>query len=209
MARKSTTGLQPSRRLVLLVFGALAFWILAVFTGLRLPYVYTSLAFLLRVFVMFPLMLSGLTYLCFIYRKPNQLTGYKQAMNNLPVGKERVKATAWGLLGLVLIPGTLAWTSIAFPAWATQLFASERYAHVFQINDITVRSGAKWSTVFDLELTDASGEKVMLRLSRSRYEMNRWRSGEDICVIGRAWMFGAIVDGTSRDLDRCRPESTG
>lgn len=204
MVRSPNNFVQPSRRLVIFVFGALAFWILAVFTGMRLPFVHTSLAFLLRVFVLFPLMLAGLTYLCFIYRKPRQLTGYEQAIKNLSIGKERIKATAWGLLGLVLIPGTLAWTSIAFTAWATQLFASERYAHIYRISDVTVRSGAKWSTLFDLDLIDTSGNKVMLRLSRSRYERNRWKSGEDICVIGRVWMFGAIVDETSRHLDMCR-----
>ena len=186
-----------------LAFGCVLLWVFITYSGRRLPYIYTELSDHLRVFGLFPLLLGLMVYFGFIYHKSGEATGYRQSMNKLPVGKERVKATAWGLFGLLLISGGLAWTSTAFPAWATNLFATERYAYEYSIADITKRNGPVWSALFDLQLIGAEGDEVTLRLNRIRYERNRWKTGERICVLGRTSVFGTIIDDTTRQLSRC------
>lgn len=192
-----TSSLRKKIGWLMLTGGGL--WMLIVVTGTRLSYLYTDFSFQIRAFVLFPLLLIALVYFGFIYHKPNQKTGYKQAMSNLHSRKDRIKTTTWGLLGLILIPATIAWTSIAFPAWAAKLLATEKYEKSYEITDITVRSGAVWSTLFDLDLTDPlTKERVVLRLRRSQYDQSHWRSGEHICVQGRASMFGTIIDDVSK-----------
>lgn len=193
----------PSKKMICLTFGALMLWGLIVSIGIRVPYLYTEFAFQVRTFALYPLLLITLIYFGFIYHKPNQKTGYMQAMDGLSTRKERIKNTLMSGVGLVGIPAFIAWTSIAFPAVATQLFASERYTKICYIDDINHRSAAGARTLFDLEMTNIAGEKVSLLLSRSRYEQNNWRTGEKICVIGRTGIFGTIINETSRYLDRC------
>lgn len=194
----------PPRHVVWIAFSVTALWMLVVLTGMRLPLLRTTIVDGIRVFVLFPLLLGIIIYLVMIRRWPNQPdTLYRMRMKQISTKKEKTKGVALTVFGFLFMTGSLAWTSIAFPAWATMLFASERYMHVYHIDDIHTRSGAQWSTLFDLAMTDAIGEKAALILSRSRYEKNRWRSGEDICLMGRTWMFGTIIDDSSRYLDRC------
>lgn len=204
MARKLNDHMQPSKRTVLLVFGLLSLWMLMVYTGMRLPYLYTELAFSIRAFLLFPALLGLFVYFSMIHRwKGQSKTLYALRVRRLQTRREKLKGAALTAFGFLLIAGGFAWTSVAFPAWITQLFASKRYMHEYRINDITARSGAKWSAVFDLEMIGATGERVTLRLSRSRYEKSRWKSGDDICVIGRTWILGTVIDDATRYFDKC------
>lgn len=200
---EDTFSLRKKTTWLVLIGGGV--WTLIIISGTRLSYLYTEFSFQIRAFVLFPLLLIGLAYFCFIYHKPNQKTGYRQAMSNLRTRKDRIKATAWGLLGLISIPATIAWTSVAFPAWAANLLANERYVKAYEISDITVRSGAVWSTLFDLDLMDPSTkESAVLRLRRSQYDQSLWKRGEHICVQGRMSMLGTIIDNVSREVHNCR-----
>lgn len=186
------------------VFGTLMFWAVSAYTGMRLPYIYTEFAFQARAYFLFPLLLGGLAYLVFVYRRPSQPTGYMQTMNQLKTRKEKIQGTLWGLGGLVLLPSGFAWTSIAFPAWAAELTASEPYRHVYQVVKVKARSGAMWSALFDLTLeSEKVGEPVVLRLNREMFDQHSWKRGEMICVIGRTSIFGIIIDTVSADLGNC------
>lgn len=181
------------------------FWAVGAFTGMRLPYLYTEFAFQARAFVLFPLLIGTLAYLALIYRTSKQPeTLYMMRMKQFSTKKEKTRATAWALFGLMLIPGTIAWTSIAFPAWAAELFASEPYRHAYQVMEVKARSGPQWSALFELSLEDMSGgEPVTLRLNRRMYDEHRWKRGEMICVKGRASIFGTVIDATSTDIQQC------
>ena len=202
MARKVVFR-QPSKRAIWLSFLAVALWAVLMQTGTRLPYLHTHFSFLLRAYILFPTLLAPLLYAAFVYRLPNQSIGYIELIKQQSTRVRRMKAAVFSLIGLVLIPGGLAWTSIAFPAWAAEVFARTPYVHVYYIEDIKVRSGPVWSTLFDLDLTSISTKPVTLRLNRSRYESNHWKTGEWICVLGRTSIFGTIIDDTSRYLGRC------
>jgi hypothetical protein len=184
--------------------GAFALWGLTVATGMRLPFIYTQFTFQSRAFIVFPLLLAICIYCAFIYRNGNQPSGYKQAMNRLPDRKSKLKETAWGVAGFLLLTGGFAWTSVSFPAWAANLLATTAFERTYQINDITTRSGPVWRTLFELKLSDTkTGEEVELPLTRRRYETHHWKIGESICVKGRTSIFGAIADGETRDVESC------
>lgn len=195
----------PTRFAVAITFAGLFLWVAIVTTGTRLPYIYTAFATQVRTFVVFPLLLGGLIYRIYFYRRPGQPSGFEWRMSLLSSRGERLKAGLIGVVGLFLVSGGIAWTSVAFPAWATKLFATDVVVHQYVVHEITRRSGPEWSTLFDLELTDArSGESVVLRLPRAQFELNRrWKPGDSICVRGRKSLFGTIVDSTSRDERSC------
>lgn len=193
----------PTIRTVILVFALLLLWIVLVETGTRLPYLYRSIDTEIRLYLIFPLLLAITVFYAFIYRKSGDKTGFQQAIENAGSKKERSRVVIYGIGGCLLCPAGIAWTSIAFPAWAAQLVADTPYSHIYHIDDITLRSGSKWSTLFDLEMSSPALEPVTLRLNRSRYELNHWKSGDSICVMGRTSVFGTIIDETSRELSRC------
>lgn len=169
-------------------------WAFGVLTGTRLPYLRTEFSFNLRLFIFFSL-LGLVIYLLFVHRRSSQkISAYAMSIRHLTTS-ERIKEDVGALFGALLVFGTIAWTSVAFPAWATQLFASEHQDLVYQVEKITERSGPVWRTVFDLTLVDpASGETVVLRLTRSRFERWRWKPGDCIFLTGRTWIFGTIIE---------------
>lgn len=203
MTRSShSTRRHPGKHAIWLTPGAVAVWALVVATGTRLPYLYTQFASDFRSFGLFPSLLGLLAYFLFVYRRPRQKVSlYAMRMNRFNTTGERIKETAGMVFGALVICGGIAWTSVAFPAWATQLFASENQELVYQVEKISERSGPVWRTLFDLTLVDpASGEAVDLRLTRSRFERGRWKPGDRICVTGRTGPFGTIIDQETRCL---------
>jgi hypothetical protein len=192
-----------------LSLGAL-FWATIVVTGTRLPLLHTEASFLIRIFVIFPVLLITLWYVLFVYRwrtMPESL--YRMRMKHLSTKKEKVTAMLKTTFAALFMMGGLSWTSIAFPAWATELFASGPFSHVYQITDITYQSGAKWTTLFDLHLMDPDGSEATLLLNRWDYDQNHWKASEKICVVGRTWAFGTIATETTRSLDRCKRAQGG
>ncbi|WP_206606458.1 hypothetical protein [Steroidobacter cummioxidans] len=194
----------PSKRVTVCSFAAAVLWWVLMVTGMRLPYLQTHLAFQLRVFVLFPLFASVLAYFSFFFRGKLLSSGYELRMGQLATRKDRVKSTLWGLFGLVLISGGVAWTSIGFPAWATDLVAKEVYSREYIIESIEVRGGPLWSTMYHLRLRrQGADETVMLPLKRMIYEQARWKRGQSVCVHGRSWILGTIIDDVSPDTESC------
>src|ERR1035438_4058435 len=111
MKDKRADSRSPTGWVAWLSLATLGLWVVVVSTGTRLPFLYTSFAFGVRAFVLFPILFTCMAYFAIIYRKSNQPTGYVQAMSKWPTKRERVKATFFGILGLILIPGGIAWTS--------------------------------------------------------------------------------------------------
>lgn len=177
------------------VAGLFILWGSIISTGTRLPYLYTEFAFQVRAFFIFPVLLIALIYISFIRRNGNQQTGYMSSMSTLPHWKDKIKATAWGLSGMILISGGCAWSSVAFSAWAAKLLATVPYEGAYRVESIATRSGAAWSTLFDLHLIDVKlEEKATLRLGRSQWENRHWKAGECIFIRGRTSVFGVIID---------------
>lgn len=166
-------------------------WAVAISVGLYLPYLRTEFSFNLRLFIFFSL-LGLMAYFIFVHRMPGQkISAYAMRLVHLKTASERIKENVGMLLGALLICGTIAWTSIVFPALATQLFAFKHQELIYQVEKIAPRSG----TMLDLTLVDpASGETVGLHLNRSRFRQWRWKPGDYICLTGRAWIFGTIIE---------------
>ena len=185
-------------------FFAVLFWAVIVVTGIRLPLLRTEFSFTIRAFVLFPALLLILWYALFRHRwraMPDSL--YRMRIKKTAEHSERIKAMLMTIASALFVAGGLSWTSIAFTGWATELLASNHYSRVYRIDDITYKSGAKWSALFDLHLIDSHGSEVTLLLNRADYEQNHWKSDEKICVIGRTWGLGTIMSETTRMLDRC------
>lgn len=195
---------KPQKWVILWIICVIVFWPVAIYTGFRLPYLHTSFSFHLRAFFLFPLMFGCGIYFAFIYRDGQQQTGYIQSISLLTSLKEKIKSTAMGLLGLILITGGIAWTSVGFSAWAAKLFAKDPYGQSLQITYIKAHGGAVWSTYFDLGLLNpSSGETKVLRLNRALFDVYRWKEGEYLCLAGRTSMFGTAIDYQSKNLDDC------
>lgn len=183
---------------------AFAVWAWVISTGMRLPYLRTDFGFQVRAYLVFPLIVSGYFYWGFIYKKAgSRLTGYQQAMKRISKD-DRVKVTLWIIPSAFIFSGFIAWTSIAFPAWATMLLANESVAKKYEVADITTEGGPMWSTRFDLQLTDIESQEVVsLLLTKARYEQHKWKRSEMLCALGRRAVFGTVIDTTTSDIERC------
>jgi len=204
MKNKVLATKQPPKWALPVIIFVIVLWTIIIYTGQRLPYLYTEFSFSIRAFFIAPLFMGFMFYFCFVYRKPGGKTGYMQAMQHLEK-KEKIKGTIMGLIGFLLIGWCVSWSTVFFPAWAANISAKNYYAESFKISAIKARSGPEWSAFFDLYLIDSSGSNSKsLSLNRKLFDKNHWKQGEYICLIGRSSVFGTIIDIQTKDLTRCR-----
>lgn len=165
-----------------------------VFVGMRLPYLTTTFADALRLWILFPLLLSAAAFFALFYRTAGgRPSGYRQAISKIEP-RNRLKATIWMIFGALVISGGMAWTSVAFVGLATKFFATEPYSHQYHVRGIDARSGAKWTKMFQLHLVDDDGREAGLVLTRARFEMEPVRRGDLVCLEGRRWGLGTIIE---------------
>src|SRR6266853_720697 len=196
-----------NRSVFLTCIGVVLLWFVIYESSRRLPYLYTSFAFNIRAFVIFPVLTTLISWFLFIRKwREGGKTGYQMAMEKLEKRRERIKQTLLSLVGLILVSSTLAWTSIAFSVWATALIASAPFAQRYRVGDIRAVS-----SFYDVSLTGLSGnQEVALRLTPERMQQRNWATGEIVCVCGRSSIFGTIVESIGNDvLCKCRARGDG
>lgn len=183
---------------------------LAAFGNLQ-PYLQTEVAFTLRYLVLFPALLIFSIYGLFVHkgvRRGNlELTAYQYRMHSFTSRAGKIKETILGLAGLVLLAFFFSYSSLGVPAWATEIFARKEYLGRYVVEDIGVGGGPVLTTVFKLQLRDPkTGEKVVLPLRRRLYEQFPAEVGESVCLRGRTWIFGTVIEGGGRGNVRCGDE---
>lgn len=176
-------------RLFVAVFIAIGAWIVAVKTGERLPYLMTPEARNIRLGIVFPVLAVLVGWFVFGHRwRETGKTGYAMRMAQIGSGKERIKQTALGLCGLLLIPLMVAWSSIHLTAWVAYFVSSTPFEEEYDILDIkSVTAGYS----FDM-YSRSTGEGVTLRVPLA------WgsglRVGVTVCAQGRSSMFGTVIE---------------
>ncbi len=164
-------------------------WIVAVKTGERLPYLMTPDARHIRMAILFPALAVLLGWFAFGHRwRETGQTGYAMRMAQLATRKERIKQTALGLCGLLLIPFMIAWTSIHLAAWVAYFVSSTPFEETYGIMDMkSVTAGYS----FDM-YSRSTGEEVTLRVPLA------WgsglRVGMTVCAQGRSSAFGTMIE---------------
>jgi hypothetical protein len=194
-----------SRTFRLIFWLSLAGFASAVWFGARLPWIRNDWTWYFRLFLVYPLLLAPLFYFAFIARSPYTGTsGYKTVMATIGSRRKRVTTTAWGVAGLLFVPGFLAHVSYVAPAWAAELLSHEPWRKTYQIVEIKARSGPVWSLCYECYLVEARprGEAV-LPLRPSVVEQAHLRPGGTICVKGRTSMFGTIVTDVTTTQSGC------
>lgn len=192
MARRTTA---------VVIISIVCLWGLAISIGLHLPYLRSDVSLNLRLCVLFPAILLPLSYIAFFYRgrRGDSPTGYALAMSGLPSNRERVLATVNGMIGLVLIPLFVAWSSFVLTAWATELAARAPTSQLYQVVSIRRWGGPLWSMAYDLTLRRQDNhEGFVLPIGPSAYEDLQLVPGDLVCVSGRTWLLGTIADQISK-----------
>lgn len=105
-----------------------------------------------------------------------------------------VRAALLGGLSAAL----LAWCAIASAAWLTYLYAPHGYAAARIV--IGIDEGRR---KLDVRLDDGS----RVHIGRRRLAEGGWQVGARVCLVGRTWWLGTVVDDVQRDAARC--EATG
>ena len=190
------SAVRSSKLISNIISGLVIFWMVSVGTGIYcLAYLRTQFSYYVRAYIVFPVLVVALIYFIFFHRRMKGPTGYQQRMNKIATRSGRLKALLLAVAGLLLIPGGIAWTSYCFPAWATELFAKNRYEQSFLVEKITERGGIRSPAVFDIMLrSEDSTMSVNLDLSRAAYKEHSLKCGERIVLVGRTWEFGTIVE---------------
>lgn len=167
--------------------------------GLRVAYFYTPLAFEIRAFVIFPILVIPPLYFLFLYKKNirgKEQTVWRVYLENLASKgqKQNIYSIVLGLVALSLFSGIIAWSSIFIAACVAELAAHLPFSQTYTITEITTRRMRP--RVFDLSLAKNSTEidGTILRLTRQRYEEHYWKVGDVICVHGRTSIFGSVAD---------------
>lgn len=176
-------------RLFLAALVGLAAWIVAIKTGERLPYVMTTEARNIRLAIVFPALLVLLGWFAagHRWRKTGQ-TGYAMRMAQIGSRKERIKQTILGVLGLLLLPLMVSWSSIHLLAWAAYFVSSTPFEKTYGIMDIkSVTAGYS----FDM-YGRSSGEEVTLRVPLAW--ASGLRVGMTVCAQGRSSVFGTVIE---------------
>ena len=180
----------------------IAIWALGFITALRLPYLYTDLAFKIRAYVVFPVLICVYCYFAFIYKssKAGGKTGFRWVMDQITSGRERAKRILITIVGVPTLAAMLSWSFIEFPIWAAEITASTPFAQAYSVTEIRQQGGSLWRAVYMLTLIPENGESVDLQLDSWRYHQHPWKVGDVICVRGRTSMFGTIMETTQRGV---------
>lgn len=184
---------------------ALILFMCLVFTGSRLPWLRVEWTWYVRMFVAFPLLLATFIYLGFVGKLPSGRSSYQTMLASTGRGWKRASLTFWLVLGMLLVPGFLCYSSYVFPAWAANIVSREAWHASFRVADVKARSGPVWSLYYEAYLTETnSGQEAILPLGRSVVEESGLRANDTICARGRSSMFGAIVTDIARNQTPCR-----
>lgn len=197
-----TNDVANNKWLFIGAMAAVAIWFLAFETARRLPYLYTPFAFNVRAYLVAPAIMSVMVWFTLIHKwEESGKTGYRMALDALPILREKIKLSFGGLAGLVLITAGLAWTFIAFPILAAYLLAFQPYAEVYRVDRLEAVS-----IRYDVWMTNPdTGEEVALRQSAEQVSKQRrdWNPGDMVCARGRTSVFGTLIESLSRDLAAC------
>jgi hypothetical protein len=195
-----SSELAQDRRVHVLVIVVVAAWMVAVVTGRRLPYLETVFSQQLRGLVIFPGLLALLGWFAFVHKWAEyEQTGYRVAMASIASRSARLKQIGLAVAGALLISAMVAWSSVAFPAWSTQLLAQKPVAMKARVLEIKHASGGYTFQVWD----QVRAEESSLFVSWSAYDRKPWREGDEICLQGRTWPFGTVIDSLSLVQDGC------
>jgi hypothetical protein len=176
-------------RLFMAVFIGIGVWILAVKMGERLPYLITPHARHIRLAILFPALAMLLGWFVFGHRwRETGQTGYGMRMAQLRTKSERVKQTLVLLVGALLLPAGVAWTSIHLAAWAAYFVSSTPYEESYQI---TEKSSVTGGISFDM-YSQSTGEEVSLR-APAKWGVNL-RPGMVVYAQGRTSVFGTVIE---------------
>jgi len=182
-----------------IAFAAFFVWGIVVTIGIRLPYLHTALSAHIREYVLFPALFVAIAYFGFIYKGNRRSSGYMEAVTSLPTRSARIKYTVGVLGGLMLISAGVPWTSIAFPASLTAVFARKPIHKCYRVTDVYAWGGSTFTRMFDLTLHSTDSEDdVVVPLRGSTYDRIRSRTGDFVCAEGRRWALGTVIDRVSR-----------
>ncbi len=164
-------------------------WMLLFGEGRRQPFVYTDTHFAVRAYIIFPLLFATIAWFCFGHKWPSTgHTGYRMAMASIKTTGQRIRSTVFGLCGLVLISGGLAWTSVVVPIWVTVALGSEGQSAAYRV--VQVSGSGRYREARLTRLSD--GDSVSLPLAGG-YASAPIRSGETVCATLRSSVLGAIA----------------
>jgi hypothetical protein len=179
-------------------------WGLGAAWGIRLPYLHTNLSWQIRAYFLFPALVFIFVYAWFLRKRKHGASKYREYVNAFSTKRDKVKFSAWLIVGIFFLPGIMAWFSLAIPIWLARFTAVEPFERVYKITEVTSRGGT-WYRFFDLELVDqASGDTATLPLVRAKYDEQHWQAGEVFCAKGRTSVFGTIISSLSKEIADCR-----
>jgi len=174
-------------------------WGAVVSLGRKLPYIDGQFTGNIRDWGIFIVLYAGLMYLLYVNKVAksgrNAMMTY---LASLPARKSRIGTAIAVNMAAILISAGIAFTSMAFPASATYLLASEPYTGKY-----TVLATKGWSNnMIQLQIEDLNGRRSSLSVRRREYVA--WKQGapHTLCVEGRSWILGIIVDAVV-DIRRC------
>ena len=194
------SDLAKDKRVHVAVLVVLAVWMLGIITARRLPYLETVFSRQLRGLVIFPVILVVLGWFTLLHKwAETGKSGYEMAMQGIGSRGGRLRQTVLGIAGAVAISAVIAWSSVAFPAWATQVFARKPVALKARILEVKHASGGYTFRLWDSKIA----EENSLFVSWGTYDRGRWREGDEICLRGRTWPFGVVIDSLNRTQDGC------
>jgi len=169
-------------------------WLVVLDTGMDLPYLRTAFAWNVRFYVMCPLLIAMLVYLCFI-RDQNGRTGIQWALSKLPGRWQRLHLILVAVAGLFIVAGGLSWSSIAYPAWITRLCAEQSFVKSYEITSMTSYPNTFRGRTYVLSLVDEkAAEVVELPLSDALVDDQTFTGKKWLCARGRTSMFGTIIE---------------
>lgn len=160
---KKERGVAGNRRTKLVTWGVLFAWGAVVSLGRKLPYIDGQFTGNIRDWGIFIVLYAGLMYLLYVNKVAKSgRNAMRTYLASLPARKSRIGTAIAVNMGAILVPAGIAFTSIAFPANATYLLASEPYT-----GEYTVLAVEGWSNnMIRLQIEDLNGRQSALNVRR-------------------------------------------
>lgn len=175
--------------------GSVVTYLSLVIIGLRLPYIRSDFSEEFRAFWLFPAFVLIILLLGLGRGSSGEPRRMLAPLRRAKSWKDKIVVVGATLSGIVFMPAALAWTSIAFPALATSVFAQQPFARNFSL--LAVRRDRVW---LNLRLKGSRGP-VNLRIRDTN--VDTIGAAQEVCVIGREWPLGAIADRVSIETASC------